>query len=131
MFGIDGTARVLGRPGPTASIVVGQSLDDRDETLSSLLAAFAIGGPIAILLASLLGYALATAALRPVEAMRREAAGISLDEERLLPLPEARDEVRRLGETLNEMLERLRESYERERRSSPTRATSCAHRSRS
>ena len=65
-----------------ASIVVGQSLDDRDETLSSLLAAFAIGGPIAILLASLLGYALATAALRPVEAMRREAAGISFDDER-------------------------------------------------
>ena len=115
VLGIEGTARVLGRPGPTGTIVVGQTLEDRDETLASLLAAFAIGGPIAILLASALGYALATAALRPVEAMRREADAISLDEERLLPLPEARDEVRRLGLTLNEMLKRLRESYERER----------------
>jgi signal transduction histidine kinase len=33
-----------------------------------------------------------------------------------LPLPDARDEIRRLGETLNAMLDRLRSSYERERR---------------
>ena len=33
-----------------------------------------------------------------------------------LPLPEAHDEIRRLGETLNEMLDRLRRSFERERR---------------
>ena len=116
---IDGTVRVLARPqsaGPGDVVIVGQSLEDRDETLASLLAAFAIGGPIAILLASALGYALASAALRPVEAMRREAAGLSFaDDEHELPLPEARDEVRRLGETLNEMLARLRESYERER----------------
>ena len=97
--------------------VVGQSLEDRDETLANLVASFAIGGPIAIVLASLLGYALANAGLRPVEAMRRRAAGISLDrgaEE--LPLPRARDEIRRLAETLNEMLARLRGSFERERR---------------
>ena len=48
--------------------------------------------------------------------MRREAGRASpLDEERAAPLPEARDEVRRLGETLNEMLDRLRDSFERER----------------
>src|SRR5439155_14979406 len=33
-----------------------------------------------------------------------------------LPLPRAQDEIRRLGETLNEMLDRLRRSFERERR---------------
>ena len=49
--------------------------------------------------------------------MRARAAGISLDgEAERLPLPPARDEVRRLGETLNAMLDRLRRSYERERR---------------
>jgi two-component system OmpR family sensor kinase len=98
-------------------VVVGQSLDDRDETLAGLVASFAIGGPIAVVLASLLGYGLAAAGLRPVEAMRRRAGEISLrrDEDRL-PLPAARDEVRRLGETLNEMLDRLRRSFERERR---------------
>ena len=100
-----------------AVFAVGQSLDDRDETLSGLAASFAIGGPIAVFLASLLGYLLASAGLRPVEAMRRRAGEISLthDGERL-PLPAAQDEVRRLGETLNEMLDRLRRSFERERR---------------
>jgi signal transduction histidine kinase len=70
-----------------------------------------------VALASLLGYLLATAGLRPVEAMRRRAGEVSLDRRgERLPLPEAKDEIRRLGETLNEMLDRLRSSFERERR---------------
>ena len=115
--GIEGTARLLAVPatGETAAaVVVGQSLDDRDETLSALVAAFAIGGPIAVVLASLLGYVMAAAGLRPVEAMRSRAAGVSLERDERLPLPAARDEIRRLAETLNEMLDRLRRSYERE-----------------
>jgi len=110
--GVDGTARVLARPDGSNVIVVGQTLEDRDEVLAGLIAAFAIGGPLAVVLASLLGYALAGAGLRPVEAMRRRAAA---GDERL-PLPEAHDEIRRLGETLNAMLARLRGSLERERR---------------
>jgi signal transduction histidine kinase len=106
--GIDGTVRVLAR----GDVVVGQSLDDRDEVLAGLIAAFAVGGPLAILLASLLGYGLAGSAMRPVEAMRRRAAA---GDERL-PLPAAHDEIRRLGETLNGLLARLRGSIERERR---------------
>ena len=114
--GIEGTTRVLARSDGGRVVVVGQSLDDRDETLANLVASFAIGGPVAVLLASLLGYALAAAALRPVEAMRRRAEEVSLaDGVQRLPLPEARDEIHRLGETLNEMLERLRRSFERER----------------
>ena len=134
--GIEGTARVLAGPADAAPIgprgdvaggsgdeqagavfAVGQSLDDRDETLGGLVASFAVGGPVAVLLASLLGYLLASTGLRPVEAMRRRAGEISLtgDGERL-PLPAAQDEVRRLGETLNEMLDRLRRSFDRERR---------------
>jgi signal transduction histidine kinase len=116
--GIEGTARILARSGRGSDVVVvGQSLDDRDETLGSVVTSFAVGGPIAVVLASLLGYLLAAAGLRPVEAMRKRAGQISLDgEEERLPLPPAHDEVRRLGETLNEMLDRLRRSFERERR---------------
>jgi signal transduction histidine kinase len=115
--GIDGTVRVLAVPDGVTVAVVGQSLEDRDEVLGGLLAAFALGGPVAVLLASIAGYALAGAALAPVEAMRRRAAEVSLGagDERL-PLPPARDEIRRLGETLNDMLDRLRRSFERERR---------------
>jgi two-component system OmpR family sensor kinase len=115
--GIDGTARLRAQPASGMIAVAGRSLDDRDETLGSLRTSFLVGGPLAILAASLLGYALATAGLAPVERMRRRAAQVSLrGEEERLPLPAARDEIRRLGETLNEMLDRLRRSFERERR---------------
>jgi two-component system, OmpR family, sensor kinase len=116
--GIEGTVRILaGSVAAERVFAVGQSLDDRDETLAGLAASFAIGGPVVVLLASLLGYLLATAGFRPVEAMRRRAGEISLTQEgERLPLPAAHDEIRRLGETLNEMLDRLGRSFERERR---------------
>jgi signal transduction histidine kinase len=119
--GIDGPVRVLARPAASRKgvmvLAAGQSLGDRNEALAGVVKSFAFGGAVAILLASGIGYLLATAGLAPVEAMRRRAREVSLGgtEERL-PLPDARDEVRRLGETLNEMLDRLRESFERERR---------------
>ena len=110
--GVDGPARILARParsqGRTLVVVTGASLGDRDDSLSTLAKSFLIGGPIAVLLASGIGYMLATIGFRPVEAMRQRAKRISLtrDDERL-PLPDAHDEIRRLGETLNEMLARL------------------------
>ena len=62
------------------------------------------------------GYGLAAAALRPVEAMRRQAAAISgARTSRRLPVPPARDQLRRLGETLNAMLARLEGALTRER----------------
>jgi two-component system, OmpR family, sensor kinase len=118
--GIPADARVLARPVTTGDrvsiVVVGTTTEDRDETLSGLLTTFAIGGPIALLLASVLGYLVAGGALTPVDAMRRRAAMISAAEpEQRLPLPEADDEIRRLGETLNQMLDRLEAAIERER----------------
>lgn len=97
-------------------VVVGAALDERDETLRNLTVLLFIGVPIALLLASLAGYGLATAAFRPVEAMRLRAERISGQEPGArLPLTAASDEVHRLGETLNQMLERIDRSMERER----------------
>ncbi len=97
-------------------VVVGESLADRDETLGNLATLLLIGGPVALLLASLAAYGATRAALRPVEAMRRRAAEVSAaDADQRLPLSPAHDEVRRLGETLNRMLDRLQAAVERER----------------
>ncbi len=97
-------------------VVVGRSLADRDQALSSLQTLLLIGLPLALLLASLTAYAAAGGALRPVEAMRRRAAEISAAESsQRLPLPPARDELWRLGETLNAMLDRIQAALERER----------------
>jgi signal transduction histidine kinase len=115
--GLDEPARMLAVPLDGRVLVAGTTRENRAETLSSVRDAFLIGGPVALLLASLAGYALAGAALRPIEAMRRRAADIStssLDER--LPVGGAGDEVSRLGETLNEMLSRIEGGLLRERR---------------
>jgi two-component system OmpR family sensor kinase len=122
--GIEGRARLLAVSLPVPArpvelpevLVVGTSLEERDEALGGLLSQLLVIGPVALVLASLLGYGIATAALRPVESMRAEADTISgVEPGRRLPLPRSRDEIRRLGETLNEMLARLDSALERER----------------
>jgi two-component system, OmpR family, sensor kinase len=119
--GVEGPARLLATPVEAADdevvAVVGSSLDDRSEALSSLATTMLIGGPVALLLASLAGYGAAAGALRPVESMRRRAETISAGgPDARLPVPPAQDELTRLGETLNEMLARLGVAIERERR---------------
>jgi heavy metal sensor kinase len=97
-------------------IVVGSPLETRDDALVTLRNELLVGGPVGLLIASLIGYLVAAAALRPVERMRARAEAISaarLSER--LPVPPSHDEVSRLGETLNEMLERLQTALERER----------------
>jgi len=108
-------ARLFAVPVDGFTLVVGQATDDNEESLATLRLLLALGLPIALALASLAGYAVAAAALHPVEAMRRKAADVS--EERpgeRLPIPPADDEIRRLGETLNAMLGRLEAALERE-----------------
>lgn len=97
-------------------IVVGQSLEERNLSLTDLRDVLLVGGPAALLLASLAGYALTGAALRPVEAMRRRAASISAaDLDQRLPPAGANDELGCLGRTLNAMLARIHASVVRER----------------
>ncbi len=115
-----GTARLLATPvkaqGHNLVVVVGASLQDRDRALANLGALLLIGGPIALLLATAAGYGLAAAALRPVESMRARAAAISTDDlDQRLPLTRSRDELHRLGATLNEMLARLESGVAHER----------------
>jgi two-component system OmpR family sensor kinase len=97
-------------------VAVAQTLDPREETLDHLLKELLIASPLALLLASLAGYGLAAAALRPVEAMRRRAASVTATSAADLPVPRARDEMSRLAMTLNDMLARLRSSLEHEQR---------------
>jgi two-component system, OmpR family, sensor kinase len=118
--GLDEGSRLLAVPVATPAgrriIVVGTSTEDRDDSTGDLEQLLLLGLPAALILASVAGYGVATAALRPVEAMRARAEEISsaAPDERL-PVPETRDEVARLGETLNEMLARIGASVERER----------------
>ena len=118
--GLDEPSRFLATPvvrgGQRLVLLVGATSQDRAETLASFRDELVIAGPIALILATVAGYLLAGLSLRPVESMRRRAAEISAETpgERL-PVPQTRDEVERLGETLNEMLARLESALQRER----------------
>jgi two-component system, OmpR family, sensor kinase len=119
--GVAGTARILALPAHLAStpvvLVVGASMSDRSDALHLITLFLLAGGPAAVLFASAVGWALAGAALRPVERMRRQAAAITASGlDHRLSVPEARDEFRRLAATLNDMLSRLDASMATERR---------------
>jgi heavy metal sensor kinase len=117
-----GDVRVLGIParGPRddkLAIAVADSLALRNHELARLRTMLLIAGPLALLLASVGGYELARAALRPVDRMRLRAERITerqLSER--LPVPEAADEIAALGRTLNAMLDRVEAAVARERR---------------
>ena len=79
--GVEGTTRewrVLAAPvRKGGAVVVARSLAGREDALHRIYREFLIAGPLAVLLAALAGYALAAAALRPVEMMRRRAARVT------------------------------------------------------
>jgi heavy metal sensor kinase len=70
--------------------------------------------PALVLLASLLGYWLSGRSLAPVNRIIKSAESIGVQNlSRRLEVPKARDELRRLTETLNAMLERIEKSVGR------------------
>jgi signal transduction histidine kinase len=114
---LQGPVRIAAGPGPGGRVVVAaESLSDRDAAVADLRNELAVSFPLVLLAAAVGAYLLAAAALRPVERMRARAAGISTaDAHARLPIPQARDEIHRLGTTFNELLERLQNALERER----------------
>ena len=112
--------RVLAQPqtidGRDRVLVVGTSLEETNEAVGRVQNGLIIGGAAAVALAAIGGWVLATAALRPVEHMRRRAASISAhDPTARLPVPATRDEVASLAETMNELLGRLQGALQRQR----------------
>jgi two-component system OmpR family sensor kinase len=97
--------------------VTAASLRQEELATHRVFVELALAGAVALLVAAAAGYAVAAAALRPVEAMRRRASQISAAiSGRRLPVPEADDELARLGTTLNELLDRVEAAAEHERR---------------
>jgi two-component system, OmpR family, sensor kinase len=113
-----GVWRVLAEPTKQqgGEVVVARSLAPRDESLDHLRRQLILFLPLALLAACLGGYGLAAGALRPVEVLRRRAEAVTSAGPDSLPVPPARDEVSRLAATLNDMLARLHDAFEHERR---------------
>jgi two-component system OmpR family sensor kinase len=101
----------------TYLLVVLQSLQRQEEFLSELTRTFALVIPLVVVLASAGGYFLARRSLAPVVAMSAQAGriGAATLHERL-PVRNERDELGRLARSFNELLDRLDQSFERQRR---------------
>ncbi len=116
----DESARLRAAPvraeGEPRVLVVGASLEEKREALAALLVLEVIGLTAALLAAAIVGYVVSGLALRPVEAMRRQAEAIGDAPDRRLPVPPVDDELGRLGTTLNRMLDRLDAGRRAERR---------------
>jgi len=106
--------------GPTygaVTIYVVASLDRVKETATAVRHLLRWGVPLLVALVGAIAWFVVGRALRPVEAMRAEVAEITAkDLGRRVPVPRARDEIGRLATTMNDMLDRLQHSAERERR---------------
>ena len=112
----DDRFRLLATEAGGRVVVVGESLDARDEAVASLGTLLLLGGPMLLLLTAAVGYGATAAALRPVERMRARAAAIeATDRGARLPVSPADDEIGRLGATLNAMLDRIEAAFTRER----------------
>ncbi len=92
----------------TSWVMVAISLEPAEKAAGVLRPLLLAGLPVVLVLVGGVVWGLTGLALRPVEAMRREAEAISAAEfDRRLPVPDSQDEVHRLAVTLNAMLERL------------------------
>ena len=99
-----------------AIVQVAQSLDDIQNTLQRLLVTLLVSVPILVTVAGISGYFLAARALAPIDQITLTTRRISGEDlSARLNIPVTDDEVGRLTQTLNDMLARLDDSFQRER----------------
>jgi heavy metal sensor kinase len=98
-------------------IQVGATLDSTFHTLKEIAWVLWTSLPLGVLLSMVFGYLLAKRSLMPVTEMSEAAKRLSSDDLSVrLPLPQAKDELRQLAQTFNEMLDRLEDAFKRLRR---------------
>lgn len=116
-IGRDGPLRVVGVPagpaGDPQTVVVAVDFGGARSGTRVLLVGLAVGAPLLLITVGAAMWMVTGRALRPVEELRRGAA--SLRGPGRLPVPVAQDEIRRLAETLNDMLTRLDAAGARQR----------------
>jgi two-component system, OmpR family, sensor kinase len=103
--------------GATNVLVVARSLVDVDESVRRLRLLLILAVPVAVAGAGAGGWLLARKALLPVDRMTRKAEVITADRlQERVAVPRSRDELGRLAETLNDMLNRIERGVQEQQR---------------
>ena len=116
-LGMPSLLRVVAVPARGGHVVIAAvSFAQVHESLATLARALFVGTPLLFGLLTLAIWLVTGYTLRPIAALRRGAAEVTgTGVPRALPVPPARDEVRLLAVTLNDMLSRLAEAQQRQR----------------
>jgi heavy metal sensor kinase len=115
--GYRGYARHFSARSRDYTLIILQSLHPQKEMLEEVASTFAWVIPIAVLLASVGGYFLARKSLAPVVAMSSQAGRIgAANLHERLAVQNERDELGHLARSFNSLLDRLSQSFERQRR---------------
>jgi signal transduction histidine kinase len=110
-------ARVLATPAGDATVYVAGTLEDVEASTTALLRSLLVAVPVVSAVLAGLVWVMVGRVLHPVEAIRAEVDRISAgDLDRRVPEPTTSDEVARLANTMNAMLERLAGATDRQRR---------------
>ncbi|MBK7986760.1 MAG: HAMP domain-containing protein [Ignavibacteria bacterium] len=105
--------RVATRLSKFAQVSVAYPEEEIQQTLRELFSAYTIAFPVAIFISMFGGWLLARFSLKPVDRIINAAHDITAHNlSRRLPMPSSNDEIGRLTSTLNEMIERLQDSFE-------------------
>jgi signal transduction histidine kinase len=115
--GLTGPVRVVavaaGPPDDPQTVLVARSMSDVLRGVGLLRTTLLVTLPLLVLVLALVAWRAIGAALRPVEALRLGAEGVSGTAR--LPVPDGGDEIHRLAVTLNGMLDRLEAGRARQR----------------
>jgi signal transduction histidine kinase len=111
-----------GRRWQIGAVIVGEHLTTMHETIASLRQVLLAASVLGLVLAIAGGWILAGRALRPVDRVTAAAAAIAAGDgtatslSSRLPVPPTNDELARLSETFNAMLDRLQASFQAQER---------------
>jgi signal transduction histidine kinase len=107
----------VGTPTGTRIVLVGESLDTVNDGTEAVIAALLIGFPLLAVVVGAATFLFVGRTLRPVEAMRRQAATVTARNlHTRLPVPTGDDEIAALARTMNTMLDRIETASAAQRR---------------
>jgi signal transduction histidine kinase len=118
--GLEGPVRIAGaaadNPNGRMTVLVAVPVSEMIRSVHTVVVALAVGTPLLLFLLAGATWLIVGYALRPVTALREGAEeNIRRGRAGRLPVPDARDEVRLLATTLNDMLDRLAAATARQR----------------